>query len=234
VEKALESTSRLVQQVRDDPAAEPFVLTSHAYLLAQAGDIDGARDAMARMRTIAERFGQRMVLWSGWGQNVGRTELLAGDPERAERALRPCYEALREIGERAFASTVAGQLAHALVDLDRSDEAAGFALAGRDAAGEVDVHAQILWRSALARIAAVQARATEAVRLADEAVSLAEPTEWPNVKADALLDRARVFDRLGCAGEAAASASLAVGVYRAKGNVAGLAKAEALERGLRS
>ena len=43
----------------------------------------------SRMRGIAERQGQRIVLWASWGQNVGRTELLAGDPERAERALRP-------------------------------------------------------------------------------------------------------------------------------------------------
>ena len=119
VPEALAVTESILRAVRDDPGAEPFVLAGHAYLLAQAGEIAAARLALDRMREIADRQGQRIVLWASWGQNVGRTELLAGDPERAERALRPSYEALREAGNRAFSSTLAGQLAHALVDLGR-------------------------------------------------------------------------------------------------------------------
>ena len=110
VPDALEATDALLRTVRDDPATEPFVLAGHAYLLAQAGDIASARAALDRMRAIAERQGQRIVLWASWGQNVGRTALLAGDPERAERALRPSFEALRDAGSLAFSSTLAGQL----------------------------------------------------------------------------------------------------------------------------
>ena len=191
VPEALEGTSELLESVRDDPAAEPFVLGGHAYLLAQAGDIDGARRALDRMREIAERLGQRVVLWASWGQNVGRWELLAGDPERAEQALRPCYHALRGAGNLAFSSTLAGQLAHALVDLGRPEDAAAYATAARDEAGEADVLSQVLWRSALARALAEQGDAEDSLDLADEAVALAETTEWPNVIADELLDRAR-------------------------------------------
>ena len=227
--EALEGTSELLESVRDDPAAEPFVLGGHAYLLAQAGDIDGARRALDRMREIAERLGQRVVLWGSWGQNVGRSELLAGDPERAEQALRPSYHALREAGIRAFSSTLAGQLAHSLVDLGRPEEAAAYATAARDEAGEADVLSQVLWRSALARALAEQGVADEPLALADEAVALAGTTEWPNVIADALLDRARVVHRLASLPERAdADIERARVVYLAKANTAGCARARTL------
>ena len=227
VPEALAATEQLLRGVRDDPAAEPFVLAGHAYLLAQASDIDAARDALARMREIAERQGQRIVLWASWGQNTGRTELLAGDPERAERALRPSYEAMRDAGSLAFSSTLAGQLAHALVDLGRPDEAAAFACAARDAAGEADVLSQILWRSALARAEAERGIAHDAAELPDEAVRLATSTEWPNVAADALLDRARVERRAGRS-SGVEDVERATVIYLAKRNEAGRAKASTL------
>ena len=233
VPEALEATAALLREVHDDPAAEPFVLAGYAYLLAQTSDIDAARRALARMREIAERQGQRIVLWASWGQNVGRTELLAGDPERAERALRPSYAALREAGSLAFSSTLAGQLAHALVDLGRLDEARSYAVGVRDMAGEADVLSQILWRTAFAR-AWVDGGPTERRSLADEAVRLAEATEWPNVLADALLDRARVALALGDPADPAPAgddAERAKVVYDGKGNTAGAAKAVALAIG---
>ena len=237
VPEALEGTSELLESVRDDPAAEPFVLGGHAYLLAQAGDIDGARRALDRMREIAERLGQRVVLWGSWGQNVGRCELLAGDPERAEQALRPSYHALREAGNRAFSSTLAGQLAHSLVDLGRPEEAAAYATAARDEAGEADVLSQVLWRSALARALAEQGtRRTRSASRRGRRDWRGRPS-GPTSIADALLDRARVVQRLASAagaGDAHADIERARVVYLAKSNTAGYAKATILASGPRS
>jgi len=233
VPDALEATEALLRTERDDPATEPFVLAGHAYLLAQAGDIASARAALDRMRGIAERQGQRIVLWASWGQNVGRTELLAGDPERAERALRPSYEALRDAGSLAFSSTLAGQLAHALVELGRPDEASAFAAVARDAAGEADVLSQVLWRSALSRALAPQTAGERSRELSDEAVRLAATTEWPNVLADTLLDRARVAVLAGDDAVADEDIARATVIYLAKSNVAGHARATALATGRR-
>ena len=226
VPEALAATESILRDVRDDPATEPFVLGGHAYLLAQHGSIGAARQSLARMRELADRHGQRIVLWASWGQNVGRTELLAGDPGNAERALRPCYEALREAGSAGFSATVAGQLAHALVDLERPDEAVTYAAAARDAANQADVLSQILWRSALARALASQGEAEQALALVDEAVRLAGTTDWPNVRADTLLDQARVLCSLGR--PARAVTERADLIYVAKGNRAGRARAAAL------
>jgi tetratricopeptide (TPR) repeat protein len=233
VPDALVATEALLHVVRDDPATEPFVLAGHAYLLAQAGDIASARTALARMREIAERQGQRIVLWASWGQNVGRTELLAGDPERAERALRPSFEALRDAGSLAFSSTLAGQLAHALVELGRPDEASACAAVARDAAGEADVLSQVLWRSALARALAEQGDADRSSFLGDEAVELAGSTEWPNVLADTLLDRACVAALTRNHARAEEDVERATVIYLAKRNTAGHAKATALATGPR-
>jgi tetratricopeptide (TPR) repeat protein len=233
VPDALEATQALVDAVRDDPATEPFVLAGLAYLLAQAGDIDAARAALERMRGIADRQGQRIVLWASWGQNVGRTELLAGDPERAERALRPSFEALRDAGSLAFSSTLAGQLAHALLELGRPDEAAAFAEVARGAAGEADVLSQVLWRSALARALALRGEGEQSRELADEAVRLAATTEWPNVLADTLLDRARAAALGGDRALAAGDIERATVIYLAKRNTAGHAQARSLATGAR-
>ena len=228
VPEALEATGALLREVQDDPATEPFVLAGHAYLLAQARDIVSARAALTRMREIAERQGQRLVLWASWGQNVGRTELLAGDPGRAEAALRPSWEALRDAGSLAFSSTLAGQLGHALVELGRADEGAAFAQIARDAAGEADVLSQVLWRSALARALALQGNGEHPRSLADEAVALAASTEWPNVLADTLIDRARVAMLAGDPARAEEDVERATVIYVAKGNTAGHARATVL------
>jgi tetratricopeptide (TPR) repeat protein len=228
VAEALAATAALLESTRDDPAAEPVVLGAHAFLLSQAGDIDAAREALERMREIADRRGQHVVLWSSWGQNVGRTELLAGDPARAEQVLRPCYDWLREAGLLGFSATVAGQLAHALVELGRPDDAATYATAARDEAGEADVLPQVLWRSALARSLAARGEVEEALALVDEAVRLAGSTEWPNVLADALLDQARVLREAGR--PARLVAERASVVYVEKGNAVGQNKAAALAK----
>ena len=226
VPEALAETESILRRVRDDPAAEPRALGAHAYLLAQDGAIGPARQALARMREICEREGQRLVLWSAWGQNAGRVELLAGDPAHAERALRPAYEALVQARQLVFSCTAAGHLAHALVDLGRPAEAAKYAAATRDAVGEADVHSQILWRSALARALVLQGEEERPAALAAEAVRLAETTEFPNLLADTLLDQVRVLRVLvRPADDILERADV---IYDSKGNRAGRAKAAAL------
>ena len=172
------------------------------------------------MREIAERQGQRVVLWGSWGQNVGRTELLAGDPARAEQALRPCYDALREARQPRLLGDVAGQLAHALVELGVRTRPRPTQPPPETKPARPTSCSQVLWRSALARALADQGEIEEALDLVDEAVRLAGSTEWPNVIADALLDRARVR-HVGRA-RARVDAERASVVYLAKANTAGL------------
>ncbi|HST15186.1 MAG TPA: AAA family ATPase [Gaiellaceae bacterium] len=57
------------------------------------------------------------------GQNRGYGLYLAGELEAAENVYRKSWDALGEVGERGFRSTLGGLLALALVELDRRDEA---------------------------------------------------------------------------------------------------------------
>ncbi len=236
VPDALVATEALLHAVRDDPAAEPFVLAGHAYLLAQAGDIASARAALARMREIAERQGQRIVLWASWGQNVGRTELLAGDPERAERALRP---SLRGAAATPAASPSRppspGSSRTRSSSSGAPDEASACAAVARDEAGEADVLSQVLWRSALARALAEQERlgrrSTSATRRSssrrhDGMAERASPTRSSTGR---VVRRAR--PRTSSMPTRTSSERRVV--YLAKANTAGYAKATILASGPR-
>ncbi len=57
------------------------------------------------------------------GQNRGYGRYLVGHLETAEQIYRQSWDALGEVGERGFRSTLGGLLALALVELDRRDEA---------------------------------------------------------------------------------------------------------------
>jgi class 3 adenylate cyclase len=226
VPEALAATASILEQVHGDPSAEPLVLSVHAFLLALEGEIVAARQMLSRQRELLENSGQRMLLWASWGQATGRVELSAGEPARAEGPLRESYVALTEVGERGFASTVAGQLAHVLIALGRHGDAIEFVEACKVAA-QGDVLSEILWRTASARLLGNRGECDEAVALADAAVAIAFETEWPNVQGDALLDQSRILRECGRE-HAVEPAAAALSVYRKKQNRVGTTRAERL------
>jgi Flp pilus assembly protein TadD len=107
----------------------------------------------------------------------GQIELLAGDPEAAERELRRGYDELSRLGERYLLSSVAGYLAEAVVGQGRLEEAEALARETAELAAEDDVDAQMLWRLTRARVCALRGEVEEAEALASEAVRLVEPTD---------------------------------------------------------
>ena len=227
VPEALAATLMLLDEVRGDPSAEPLVLSVAAFLHAQQGDIVAARLALARQRELFENSGQRMLMWASWGQATGRVELATGDPALAEGPLRESYAALTEVGERGFASTISGQLAHVLIAVGKLDEAATFADACQSAA-RGDVLSEILWRTASAHLLAAGGDTEQATTLAAVAVDTALGTGWPNVQGDALLEQALVLRECGRHDEAARAAAAALTIYRRKQNDAGAGRATRL------
>ena len=118
-------------------------------------EFDGARELYTRARAMFEELGLHVDA-STLCLSSAHVELLAGNPEAAERELRRGYDHLAALGERYLLSSVAGLLAEALVDAGRFEEAEDAALATEELADESDIDAQSLWRTTRAKILARQ------------------------------------------------------------------------------
>jgi hypothetical protein len=113
------------------------------------------------------------------------------------------FDELQEMGITSVMSTISAFLADALANQGSHDEALVFAELSEKSATAVDVVTQVMWRVA-------RAKASGDGDLAREAVALAMPTDFPDLRARALL---AAGDRDG-----------AIAEYEAKGNAAALAR----------
>jgi class 3 adenylate cyclase/tetratricopeptide (TPR) repeat protein len=199
---------------------EARALRALAAVRAMEGRFDEARELAARARSILEELGQRLRA-AFVSETSGFIETLAGDFVAAERELRSGYDTMVELGERGFQATVAGELAHALLEQGRLGDAEVLAKVSEDVGAEDDIATQVLWRSARARILATRLRTPEAESLGREALALAEATDDLNMHADTLVDLGEVLRAAGRHTEAADAFSQAVDRYEAKGNVVG-------------
>jgi hypothetical protein len=188
----------IVPHTRGFPVAEGAVLGVLGGLMSMQGRFDEARALHARGREIFTALGPALPVAEG-DLNAADTELLAGEPEAAERLLRGAYESLQAADESAIRTSVAAALAQALFEQGLSDEALEYTRDSEAMAADDDVQAQAMWR-------VVRARILEEPALAREAVALARGTDDPNLTAAAL----------SAAGELAEARAL----YEAKGNVA--------------
>jgi len=219
----------LLAQAAGNRRLELTALQSMAGLQAMAGQPEAARGTVERALALAGDMGENRV--SSLARQFAASALaLAGDPAAAAQQLRQGIRVLERQGEAGMRSNLTADLAHVLHRLGRPAEALQVALASRAIAAHDDLFAQVRWRGAAARSLAVQGRASEAERLAAEAVEIATPTDMLTMRADALLDQAAVAAAAGRAGTARRAAEAALALYRAKGNRPGGARAESAAR----
>ena len=206
--EAIESVERdILPRTRGYGVAEGAVLGVLGGLLAMQGRFDEARSLHARAHEMFAGLGPALPVAEG-ALSAADSELLAGDPEAAERLLRGAYAALKAADETAIRTSVAAALALALYEQGRDDEALEFTLDSERTADSDDVQAQASWRAVRARLLRRRGEEADASRLAAEAVELARATDDPNLTAMALV--------------AAGSLDEAAALYEAKGNVAAL------------
>jgi tetratricopeptide (TPR) repeat protein len=125
------------------------------------------------------------------------------------------------MGEHYYRATISGLLAHALAEAGGFSEAETAAELSRQIADADDIEAQILWKSALAKVRASQGKTDEAVQLAEEAVELARSTVDLVLQADALADYAAVLENLGRNDDAGPPFREALSIYERKGSSSG-------------
>jgi class 3 adenylate cyclase/tetratricopeptide (TPR) repeat protein len=196
VAEAIAECENMIARHLGHKQSEAIVLTSLACLVALDGDFERARVHYKQGRAMLDDLGAP-VLAASTSFMLARIELLAGDPQAAERDLRIDYERLEAMGEVFFRTSVAAMLAHALQAQGRTDEAEALALEAEKLAAQDDVEVETLCRSVLAKIAAERASFDDAVRLGTEAVELLPEVEAPLMRVDALLDLAEVLTASG-------------------------------------
>jgi tetratricopeptide (TPR) repeat protein len=183
------------------------------------GDFAAARAAVDEARAIVEDLG---FVWhhAALASAAGFVEMLAGDPQAAERELRAGYELVERsrMTGSYFGMALRDELADALYVQGRYAEAKQLSEASERDAGEDDVQAQILWRAVRARVLAREGRFEEAEALARAAVAHAELTEFILVHANACRDLGEVLRLAGRLGDARLPLQEALGLYRQKGD----------------
>jgi tetratricopeptide (TPR) repeat protein len=189
------------------------------------GRFDEARALLTETRAeLAERGGGiELALITGASADV---ELLAGDPTAAVELGEDGCRLLDELGEKAFLSTAAGNLAQALYAADRLEEAEDWAGRAAELGASDDAATQMLWRQARAKVLARRGEREEAERLAREAVAVGDETDGLNHQADTYADLAEVLMLAKKADEAAAALQQAIERYERKGNIVSTQRAQ--------
>jgi DNA-binding SARP family transcriptional activator/tetratricopeptide (TPR) repeat protein len=222
-----EATRRLeaIRGTADHPVAETAVLVLGGLLEAMEGRFDAARARVDRARAVGAELSIHTS--SGAAVWLGHIELLAGEPEAAEMALRPLYESLSAKDETGQLSSVAAWLAEAVLEQGRDEEARRLTREAEKKAQKDDVFTQVGWRCDRARLLAREGATTDAERLAREAVSLAEATDYLGMQGDALMALAEALARAGRRSDAVSALGEAARLYERKGNVVSARRARA-------
>jgi class 3 adenylate cyclase/tetratricopeptide (TPR) repeat protein len=184
-------------------------------LCAMRGEFEEGRELAERGRAIYLELG--IVLWyHGTALAAGMIEEYAGDLEAAERIYRESCEGLEAVGETAYYSTHAGQLARVLCKLGRFEDAAFFLRQCEQTSNPADIASVRLLHCVRGLIAAHDGRLEEAETETREAVRLSEATDSTEWHANSCLDLAEVLHAAGKRAEAVKAAEDAVRLYEQK------------------
>ena len=208
-------------------------MNMHARLEAMRGEFDRARVLLAAAKERSQELGQRLLA-AGQAMEACEVEVDAGNlAGAAEIALAGCAR-LEQFGERGWLSTLAGQAAQVLYELDRTDEAWHWTEVSEKAGAEDDVITRMLIMQVRAKLLARRGDHAEAERLAREAVMLSNTTDMPAEQANSLVDLAEVLMLAGRREEAAEALTNAERLFAEKGYLVAVARTQSLLEELRA
>ena len=233
IEDALERCEEIRRQAAGDRGVEAVVTMAVAVLQARLGRFDDARRLERRSEELFRELGLS-VSRSGVGMYAGTIELLAGDPEAAERELQAAVEALEQLGDRAGLATAAALLAEALCEQERDEDAERYAVVAAEGASPDDQVSQVIWRGVRAKIFARRSLGNEAERIAREAVALAAKTDFSWLHGNALVALGTVLHAAGNDVGSREALEEALRLYEAKGDLVSSRNTRALRAELQS
>jgi DNA-binding SARP family transcriptional activator/tetratricopeptide (TPR) repeat protein len=225
VTSAIARCEALLLEHAGDRASEMNVLAWLGGLEAMGGRFSDARDLIeqAEERCVQLRFTADIYL-----PLRAAVEMFAGAPELAEEALRTSCAALQREKQTARLATRAAELADAIYEQDRYEEAETWIRLARKSAGSDDLDAAFAWRYVRAKVLARLGAIDEAEHLGREALDLIARTDALNRHGDALLALAEILRFQGREDEALEHVRGALRLYEEKGNVVSAERVKAM------
>ena len=207
------------------------LLDRRGVALAARGDFDAAREFYAGLRQANLERGMALIA-TAISEESGAVELRAREWEAAERIFREAWDSLGEAGEQGFRSTQGANLALALVQQHRLDEAAAIVdeCEQMTSADDFVTHASV----ALVRagIATARAQHADAVAYARAALELLAPTDYLEMTAEAYVVLGEVLLAAGYRSEAVVALETAEALALEKGSLVLAGEARALLDGI--
>jgi tetratricopeptide (TPR) repeat protein len=216
VESAIAKCEELLQQHKGDLASEANIVAWLGGLEAMRGRFEDARARVARSAEIHGQLGHNM---DNWGRVRGSVEMLAGAPELAEQVLKQSCDILQRQGLTAVLATRAAELADAIYEQGRYDDARVWTEVACRSAGSDDLDASYAWRYVEAKVLMRQGALDKAEEVAREAFDLIGRTDALNRQADVLTALAQILHANNGHAEALDCTRRALTLYEQKGNV---------------
>jgi class 3 adenylate cyclase len=186
-------------------------------LLAIRGEIEQAREH-AREGIEHTREAGQLVEAAGYAMLTAFIEKRAGAPAAAEDALRRGVAELDLVGNRSYRGTMALLLADALAFRGEREEAAKWCAEVRESLNSDDLADVIAIDSLEGFLAAAAGSGAEGERLSNQAVELANTTDFYERRGGAYEWHARTLAIVGKPEEAREAAATALAIYEAKGD----------------
>jgi class 3 adenylate cyclase/tetratricopeptide (TPR) repeat protein len=217
VEEALAATRGRSRALAEGPVETAAVAHAEGLLRGMRGELDDGLRVIRRCRAIFAEFGLKLTA-VGTARNEGLIARYAGDPAAVERVLRPACDELRAAGDTGYLSVEVGELADALYELGRYDEAEEASRESERLTQHADIAAEVVWRRVRAKLLARRGDRDDALRLIQEAI------EWAGAGlleflGDAHRDLAEVERLTGRADRAVDALERALAAYERKGLV---------------
>jgi class 3 adenylate cyclase/tetratricopeptide (TPR) repeat protein len=225
--EAIHRCEELIADSAGDRRAQSLIRNWLAQLYAMVGEIERARQTFADASAALLDLGGGLAA-SQTSIALAQIELIGGDLDVAEMALRRDHDQLSAMGERFLLPTVIGLLARVVSLQGRHAEAEQFARTTQELATDDDVDSQVNWRGLLAVSLAARGETAEAERLAREAVDLASTSDAPQLQADAHAWLGEVLLRSNHGADWRGLLDEAIRLYAAKGDVVSAARVTAL------
>jgi tetratricopeptide (TPR) repeat protein len=219
VDEAIARCESSLDQAAGNRQSEGNLLAIMGGLYAMQGAFDHAREQVGRGRALLYELGLDLDVARA-DMEAWRVEMLAGEVEAAEAALRRAYDALVARGETYLRSTVAGLLAQTIFDRGAPlDEVEALGGQSQELADEDDVDSQAVWRRVRGRVLEQRGEHDAAEAIIREALSVLEPTDATLFKLQAELDLGDVLVAAGRPDDATTAYEAARVLAERKGGV---------------